>query len=57
MGGSIGEALEGQLPEGGHVGAVAGHEEELGGALGPRVEAQLHVLVIARGPVAATTWT
>ena len=41
MGGSIGEALEGQLPEGGHVGAEAGHEEELGGALGPRVETRV----------------
>ena len=41
MGGSIREALEGQLPEGGHVGAEAGHEEELGGALGPRVETRV----------------
>jgi hypothetical protein len=57
MGSSIGEALEGELPEGRHVGAVAGHEEELGGTLSPRVEArvkaQLYPLVVAGRPIAA----
>ena len=62
VGSSVREALEGELPEGRHVGAVAGHQEQLGGALRPRVQtrvqAQLHPLVVARGPItaAAGSW-
>jgi hypothetical protein len=52
---SVREALEGQLTKGGHVGAVAGHQEQLGGTLGPRVQtrvqAEANTLIVAGGPV------
>ena len=58
VGSGVRETLEGQSPEGRHVLWVAGHEEQLAGALGPRhqagVQAQLRPLVVTRRPVTAS---